>query len=95
MAIMTTDEACFKEMQAFRNDHLALVVYVVDNSGEAVFTAIRDYKNVWSHASVKVGDLAEYSLILDYAEVKRLVAEAKTLEAKTLEVRRERGDKTP
>jgi hypothetical protein len=79
---MTMEEASFKKLKAYKHDNDAdeIVVYVIDNSGEVVFTALRDYKRVWHlKPDVTVGDLADdYSLILDYAEVGRLVAEAKT-----------------
>ena len=81
--MMTVEEAHLKKLMAYKpddaNDDAPIVVYVIDNSGEVVFTALRDYKRVW-HLSpdVTVGDLADdYSLILDYAKVERLVAEAK------------------
>ena len=75
---MTVNEASTKKLKAYSYDDLSVVVYVIDASGKVVFTALRDHNKVWKHASVTVGDLTDYSLVLDYAEVERLVTEAKT-----------------
>jgi hypothetical protein len=74
---MTVNEASIKTMKAYSYDDLSVVVYVIDATGKTVFTALRDRNKVWKHADVTVNDLNDYSLILDYAEVERLVTEAK------------------
>ncbi|MGO8923242.1 MAG: hypothetical protein ACLQF4_09915 [Xanthobacteraceae bacterium] len=75
---MTVPEASHKPIRAYHDDDGNGVVYLIDFTGPKTFVACRGLDGKWERTGVTDNGLKDYHLELDYDEVLRLAAAART-----------------